>query len=181
MAGLPNAQLTSASIDAILEQHDRDQTLKRFVPLTDPDESSDARDFLMVPRLHEWLYQSDRKKTADFKANIRAFLKRYVAGGHIDNSDYMKSWTPHVFEFRVQLQPLRENTRIFGAFVKRDIFVAIHQKLRSEFGGKDDPKWKAATDRAFDEVAAMFPGCQLVRSAPFAGCISDNFTDVNFS
>ena len=174
----PNGQLTNTSIDAILEQHDSAQTLMRFVPLTDPDESNE-RDLLMAPNLYEWLYQGDKRKTREYKANVRGFLKRYVIGGHVDNQDYMKSWTPHVFEFRVQLEPWRENTRIFGAFIKRDVFIATHQKLRSEFGDKTDPRWKVATDKVMEEMAKLFPGCIPVRSRPFMLCVSGKFTDVN--
>ena len=132
----------------------------------------------MLPALYEWLYQSYRKRTADFKANIRAFLKRFVVGQEVDNVDYMKSWKDDVFEFRVQIQPRRERTRIFGAFIRPDIFVAIHWKFRLDFGGEDDPKWDAAIQRVVDEFQRLFPGQPMVRSAPFSNCVTSNAYDV---
>ena len=78
----------------------------------------------MPPALGEWLYQSDRKKSLNFKANIRGFLGRFVKGELVDNEDYMKSWKLDVFELRVQNQPRGERVRIFGGFARPDTFVA---------------------------------------------------------
>jgi len=134
----------------------------------------------MVPALHAWCYQSDRKKTLNYKANIRAFLKRYIIGLPVDNEDYMKSWRDDVFELRVQLQPKRERTRIFGAFAKPDVFVAFHPpKLRSEFGDVIDPRWDRAIERALNDWDRLFPGHAPVPARPFANCITSNYIDVN--
>jgi hypothetical protein len=162
----------------MLAEREAAKTLVRFMPILDPDES-EIRELFMVSHLHRWLYQSDRKKTAKYKANIRGFLKRYVIGGNVDNEDYMKTWRADVFEFRVQLQPRREHTRIFGAFVKPDVFVAIHQKLRSYFKNKDDPRWDRAIDRVTSELATLFPGHTAMRSVPFSNCITSNVFDIN--
>lgn len=133
----------------------------------------------MVPGLYLWCYEKDSKKTRDYKANVRAFLAQYVKGRPIDNWDYMKSWKSNVFEFRVQLQPPRENTRIFGAFIRADTFVAIHRKYRSDFGDKSDPKWDKAIDRVVDEIGGLFPGHLLVPCCPFSNCVTSNCSDIN--
>jgi hypothetical protein len=143
----------------------------------DPDQS-DQRDIFMAPALYQWLYQSDRKKTVEFKANVRGFLKRYVIGDFIDNEDYMKSWRDDIFELRVQLQPRRERIRIFGAFAKPDVFVAIHQRPRSAFGGKNDPRWNVAIERVIDEFTALFPQHRPILSRPFSNCVTFNAYDV---
>ena len=147
-----------------------------FLPYFDADES-DLRELLMLPGLHQWCYESDRKKTLDYKANVQAFLARYVKGKEIDNEDYMKSWAADVWELRVQLQPKRENTRIWGAFVKPDIFIATHQKLRSSFRRQDD--WDAAIQRVIDELAALDRSLHPIKSSPFANCVTFKCTDVN--
>ena len=121
----------------MLAEHGNAQVLRRFLPLMDPDQS-EIRELLMLPSLHQWCHQSDRRQTLNYKANVRAFLGRYVIGLSVDNENYMKSWRDDIFELRVQLQIGRENTRIFGAFAKPDIFIAIHHKLRSELRSKED-------------------------------------------
>ena len=125
----------------------------------------------MTSALHDWCYQSDRKKTLDFKANIRAFMKRFVIGSHVDNCVFMKNWVDEIWELRVQLQPRRERTRIFGTFAKDDCFIAVHQKLRSEFGGVDDPKWKKATDQAVDRWNTLFPDHHPIPAVPFSNSL----------
>ncbi|HZT20973.1 MAG TPA: hypothetical protein VFA23_16290 [Dongiaceae bacterium] len=169
--------MTFKTIDAILSEHERATTLVRFLPLMDNDES-EVRELFMVRHLHQWCYQKDSKKTLNYKANVRGFLKRYVIGLQVDNVDYMKSWRADVFEFRVQLEPRRENTRMFGAFVAPDKFVAFHQKPRSEFGGIGDPKWDAAIDRVLDEFVNLFPGHRPVPARPFSNCVTSNYFDV---
>jgi hypothetical protein len=161
-----------------LKRLEGDRTLIRFVPLFDPDES-EMRELFMTPELHQWLYQSDSKKTTNYKANIRAYLKRYVIGGMIENDNYMKSWQDDIFELRVLLQPRREQTRIFGAFPKPDTFIAIHQQLRSYFGGKKDPKWDIATNRTLERFRQIFPGHRPFLSIPFSNCVVSNSIDLN--
>ena len=78
----------------------------------------------------------------------------------------------NVWELRVQLLPKRENTRIFGAFIKPDTFVAIHQKPRSGFGGKEDPRWQLAIDRVVDDFADLFPQIRPVPARPFSNCVT---------
>lgn len=154
----------------------RSGCLVKFEPLCDPDDS-DFREIYMIKSLHAWCYQSDRKKTSDFKSNVRAFLAQFVQHRNVDNQQYMKSWTDHVFEFRVQISPKRENHRIFGVFVASDLFVATHVKPRSAFKGKRDPAWAVATDLALERAVEMFPGHGFVRSTPFGGCVTSNAYD----
>jgi hypothetical protein len=163
------------SIDTILAAHDGVE-LRRFVPVLDPHET-ERRELWMLPGLHKWIYQGDRRATLHFKPNVRGFLGRFVKGEWIDNSDYMKCWKLDVWELRVQLQPKRENTRIFGTFAKPDVFVAIHQRLRSQFGGKGDPAWDAALHRVCDEWDRLFPGQRRVPARPFGNCVTFQGTD----
>lgn len=160
----------------MLAQHEGLDRLRRFIPLMDPDEA-ERREMWMPPALHQWLNQGDRRATLSFKPNIRAFLKRFVVGQEIDNQDYMKSWKLDVFELRVQIQPRREATRIFGAFIKPDVFMAVHQRLRSSFGGATDPAWDEAIDRVVDLHERLFPGCRRVPSRPFSSCVTFNGYD----
>ena len=147
------------------------------MPVMDHDQK-DVRCMFMQRALADWCYQSDRKKTLDYKANIRAFLKRYVVGAPVDNRDYVKTWRSDVFELRVQLSPHRENTRIFGAFVKQDTFVAVHPpKLRSDFGGMGDPRWDASIDHVLDVFADWGLANFVVPARPFSNCISTNCYD----
>jgi hypothetical protein len=168
--------LTFKSIDDILMGLEG-TALRRFLPEMDPDES-DIREIFMPPALYEWLYQRDRKKTLNFKANVRGFLKRFVIGDEVDNQDYMKSWKDDVFELRVQIQPRRERIRIFGAFVRPDTLILIHQKPRSDFGGKNDPKWDQALDRVTEAFARLFANHPKLRAHPFSNCLTSNFIDV---
>lgn len=154
----------------MLARHDGSE-LRRFIPVFDPHET-ERRELWMRPALHQWAYQGNRKQTLQFKPKVRAFLGRYVKGEWIDNRDVMKSWTLDVWELRVQLLPKRENTRIFGTFIKPDTFVAVHQALRSSFGDKDDPKWQRAVDRVVDEVDGLFPGIRRVPAKPFSNCVT---------
>ena len=150
---------------------------RRFLPVFDPHES-ERRELLMTPALHDWCHQRDDKKTLAFKANIRAFLGRFVKGERVCNKDYMKTWRDDVSEFRVQLQPRRENTRIFGAFLKPDCFVAFHPpRARSDFGGKHDPRWDIAIDGVTAKWANSFPGTGRVPSRPFFRCVTSNAWD----
>jgi hypothetical protein len=151
--------------------------LVRLPLLFDPDES-EKRELFMPPALVETLTQNDPKKARAYTANIRAFLGRFVSGGHIDNQDYMKSWKEDVFELRVQNQRPGERLRIFGAFGRPDTFVALFRKPRSSFSDMNDPEWDKAIYRVVDEWNAMFPGCRRVPSRPFSNCVTFNCTDV---
>lgn len=151
--------------------------IRRFVPVFDPCESEE-RELFMTPALHDWLYQADRKATENFKANIRAFLGRYVKGEEIDNRDYMKSWKLNVFELRVQLQPRREATRIFGAFAATDVFFASNWHFRSDFGDATDPKWDAAIERLVKKWDELFAGYHRVAAKPFSNCVA--FKGINY-
>ena len=137
-----------------------------------------ADEVIMPPALVETLTQNDPKKARAYTANIRAFLGRFVSGGHIDNQDYMKSWKEDVFELRVQNQRPGERLRIFGAFGRPDTFVALFRKPRSSFSDMNDPEWDKAIYRVVDEWNAMFPGCRRVPSRPFSNCVTFNCTDV---
>jgi hypothetical protein len=150
--------------------------LRRFEPLLDPDEGI-KRPLFLSPALHDWCYMRDRRRSVDYKANVRAFLGRFVKGHEIDNQDYMKSWRDDVLEFRIQLgpgwsrKPHPDNTRIFGAFVKPNTFVAFHPpRFRSEFG--TDAAWDRAIDRAIADWEALLPGLRRVPSQPFANCVT---------
>ena len=151
----------------------------RFQPLMDPDQS-DRREMFVTPNLHQWLYQSDSRMTRDFKANVRAFLRRFVIGGPIDNDAYMKNWKNDIFDIRVQLQPRKESTRIFGAFAKAECFIAIYQRPRKDFVKHPD-LWDNAINRARAEFDRMFPGHCPVRARPFSNCVTFNYFDVNES
>jgi hypothetical protein len=150
--------------------------LKPFCPVFDRDES-EKRILLMRPSLYQWLYESDRKKTLYFKANVQAFLGRYVKGGHIENNEYMKSWRDDVFELRVQLEPKRENNRIFGAFYGPDVFIAFRRKFRFEF--KTDEDWDRIIDQTSADWDSLLPGHARIKAIPFSNCITANYTDVN--
>jgi hypothetical protein len=163
------------SIEAILRALEG-ATLCRFIPLLDPHETERRELWVRTP-LHKWLYQGDRKATVHFKPNVRAFLGRFVKGEWVDNRDYMKCWKADVWELRVQLQPTREATRIFGAFVKPDAFLAIHQRPRNKFGGKEDPAWDRAIDRVIQEWDQLFPGLRRVPAKPFSNCVTFNGDD----
>jgi hypothetical protein len=142
----------------------------------DPDES-DIRDLWMVPALHKWCYEKDRSKSADYKRNLRAFLGRFVKGLEVDNQDYMKNWKKEIFELRVQLEPKGDNTRIFGGFVRPDVFVAVNWKSRSHFGDKTDPRWDRAINRAVAGINAALPGMPLMLAWPFSNCVTSNAID----
>jgi len=66
---------------------------------------------------------------------------------------------------------------LFGTFAKDDCFIAVHQKLRSEFGGVDDPKWKKATDQAVDRWNTLFPDHHPIPAVPFSNCLTFAYTD----
>ena len=98
----------------------------------------------MLPALYEWLYQSYRKRTADFKANIRAFLKRFVVGQEVDNVDYMKSWKDDVFEFRVQFNHGGSGHASSGLYSPRylcrnslEIQIGLRRRGRPQMGRRN--------------------------------------------
>jgi hypothetical protein len=102
-----------------------------------------------------------------------------VKGKKIDNEDYMKTWAKDIWELRPYLMKKKENTRIFGAFIKPDTFFCTHWKMRSYFGGKDDKKWEVALDRVVSEFGKLFPGYAPVTSSPFSNCVTFNYYDKN--
>lgn len=151
--------------------------LVRFLPTFDPDQS-EKRELLMTPQLYAWCLQSDRKRTADYKAKVRAFCGQFVKGDPVCNRDYMKSWRDDIWELRVQLLPKRENTRIFGGFLAPDCFVAFHpHQLRSDFGGKDDPQWDRAIEKTMSRWGAILPSHKRVVARPFSNCVTEKAFD----
>ena len=151
--------------------------LVRFVPsFFDPDDSI-RREIYCLPALHSWLDQKDRKKSADYKPKIRVHLSVFVKGKEVNNEDYMKTWASDIWELRIQFMKKKENTRIFGAFIKPDFFLCVHWKMRSYFGNKSDPKWRMALDHVVDEWAILFPSYTPVMSKPFSNCVTFNCYD----
>jgi len=167
--------LTYKSINAILGALECSGELVRFVPVYDPGET-ELREILMTPGLHAWLYESDSRKSLDYKANIQAFLGRFVKEEMVDNKDYMKSWAEDVFELRVQNQRKNERLRIFGGFARPNTFVCLHRKMRHEFKKRKD--WEPAIERVVTRWEEMFPGHLRVPAKPFSGCVSQNYYDV---
>lgn len=165
--------MTYKSIDDILDELQRAGRIVRFVPIFDPDES-EKRELFTLPTLYTWLYQTDRRKTMDYKANIRAYLARFVKGRDVDNEDYMKLLSDDIWEIRVQLEKRKgkENTRIFGAFIKPDVLICTHWKLRREVD------WDAAIKRVENELDALFPSFSRVVGRPFSNCVTFNASDV---
>lgn len=159
----------------MLAEHETAKALCRFMPTLDPDES-DLRDLYCVPNLYDWLYQSHPRKALNYAANIRAFLKRFVVGGKIDNRDYMKSGIPDVFWLRVQNQKEGERVRIFGCFAKVDKFVAFFQKPRNWFDDHPE-RWCECADLVVSEWQRYFAPRNMVPSVPFSNCISANAYD----
>lgn len=149
------------------------------LPLSPDPDASDVRDLLMPPLLLAELSKSDPRKTRDYNANVRAFLLRFVLGKLIDNQYYMKSWRDDVFELRVQLQKRKEALRIFGAFPKADIFVAIISKPRSYFGDRNDPRWDEIINKTIDRWDALLPGYHRITARPFSNCVTANAYDVH--
>lgn len=152
--------------------------LVRLPLVYDPDES-EKRELFMSPSLAMSLMQKDPRKAMNYAANVRAYIGRFVKGGSVDNSDYMKCWCDDVFELRVQNQRKKERLRIFGGFGRPDTFIAFFAKPRGWFGGKDDPRWDLATSRVVDEWSVMFPGCRRVPARPFSNCVTFNAYDVH--
>jgi hypothetical protein len=166
----------------ILDEALAARRLVRFRPELDPDQRDD-REIFMRPALHEWLYQKDSRRSADFKFNVRAQLRKFIINDSeqpIDNTDYMKAWRNNVcsdiFEIRYQLAPMhRDATRIFGGFAKPDCLVLFHQKLRSEIpsGG-----WDKVMQKTLDFWNEALPGVYMVRARPFSNCVTGSFDDV---
>lgn len=155
--------------------------LKLFVPLMDADESP-VRELYMEPALHDWCYQKDASRGRDYKPNVRAFLGRFVKGGFVD-SDYLKTWRSSIFEFRFQGEPRaprrphRDNTRIFGGFIRPDTFIAYHPpRLRSQFRPDGSLEWDDVIDAALDKFRAMF-GQDPVKAPPLSNCLTSNFRE----
>jgi hypothetical protein len=169
--------LTFKSIDAILDGEVGDNA-HRFLPALDPDQAH-SREIIMTPALHDWCYEQDSNKSLNYKANLRAFLKRFVIGLPVDNDDYFKNWRRRIFEVRLQLAPPKsDNTRIFGAFMRQDVFVAAHQKPRAWFVGRTE-RWDQAIAEAESKLQAMFPGVALLLPCPFSNCVSHNAIDLS--
>jgi hypothetical protein len=167
--------LTFKSIDAILAGEQGDNA-RWFLPALDADESH-KREIIMTPALHDWCYEQDSRKSLNYKANLRAFLKRFVVGLTVDNEDYFKNWKRRIFEVRLQLAPPKsDNTRVFGGFVRPDVFFAAHEKPRDWFEGHPD-RWDQAISEAEAKLEAAFPGQTLMLPKPFSNCVTHNAHD----
>ena len=146
--------------------------LFRYCPSFDPDES-EKRELLALPSVHNWLYQPDRKKSADYKRRVRAHLTHFVKGKDIDNRDHMKCLSNDVFEFRVMFTKRRENTRIFGAFIIPDVFIATHWKMRNELEPSRGPRWDKAITKALGNFTHLFSDQHTpLRCRPFSDCVT---------
>jgi hypothetical protein len=176
--------LTFKSTDAILAKANAAGVLVRFQPELDPDQG-DPREIWMPPALHSWLYQKDSRQSRDFKASVRAHLIKFIIDDPeqpIDNEDYMKNWPnsicPDFFEIRYQVCPdHKDNTRIFGGFIKQDCLVLFHQKLRREIKG--DADWNKALTKLKNKWDKALPTAHMVRARPFSNCVSGSFDDVH--
>lgn len=149
--------------------------LVRFCPDYDLDES-EKRELWLTPGLSQWLGEKDRRQ--HFKPRVRGHLKHFVVGGFVDNEEYMKPLSDDVVEFRVQFEsrPVPENTRIFGAFIQQDHFVATSWKPRSWFANNKG-RWSIEIDKVKSEWALLFGDKLRVPTAPFRNCVSDNGWD----
>jgi len=123
----------------------------------------------MTPALHDWCHQLDSRRSIDYKANIQSHLKQFVVGAEIDNCDYMKHLDDRIWEFRVQLERRKDNTRIFGAFVALNTFIAIRQELRSKID------WSKDVGKTLDKVSEFVSPHRLPNPVPFSNCLTKGY------
>lgn len=166
------------TIDTILKEAEDAGTLRRFVPLWDPDES-EKRELFLSPGVFDLVHQENRRLGRSFGPAVRGFLKRFVVGGPIDNKNYMKSWRDDVFALRVQIEPRKhpDNHRIFGGFVKQDCFVALNYEKRGILEQRNS--WDFKIGSAIEKWEGLFGSFSRVPARPFSNCVSANFWDLD--
>jgi hypothetical protein len=128
------------------------------------------------PNVHAWLCQTGGGASLEYKMNVRSFLKRFVVGEFVDNEDYMKCWRADVFEFRVQLDPMGDNTRIFRGFAQPDCFVLFRHRLRGWFQGRQGA-WDKVIDATELDWATLFKHFPRIKAEPFSNCVTANAWD----
>ena len=147
----------------------------RFHPdFLDSDET-ESREIILVRSVDDWLYQKDRRRSIDYKQNLREHLARFVLGGYVDNRDYFKTWKDNIWETRAQMRKRKDNTRIFGGFSYPNIFLGTNHHLRSKF--KNETAWDNPINRAQKRWDDLFPDNPPLVARPFKNCVSFNAYD----
>jgi hypothetical protein len=130
----------------------------------------------MIPDLHGWLHACGLLKSeADYRADVRAFLGRFVKGAPVQKDEDLKLLRPHdrdLWALRFRGEP---QSRILGGLVYKDCFVGTHWSFRCNLGRKDSKGWLAAEQRAIDVWDGLLPGIRRFRCHPFSNCVSGAF------
>lgn len=125
--------MTFKSIATILAECEEAKILRRFTPVMDEDECEKRRLYLSR-EIHARLYEYP-KAERDYWANVRDSLGTYVKGDPIaDDEKLFKRLDPKgdeslkdIWEIRILFSP---QSRLFGAFIGEDSFVAFTSRLR---------------------------------------------------
>jgi hypothetical protein len=177
MANISSAasQLTKKSIEAICNALELQGSLVRFEPVMLPGES-EVRRLYVAPSVQHFLSGNFNKKVdRDYYANVRSFLGRFVKGGPMQHEEDLKKVMPfgdEVWSMRIRFNP---HSRLFGAFLMEDCFVACRARFRDDLG-KEYGGQKKGFDKARDDVVAdwgkLFPGVPRFSGYPLSVCIS---------
>ena len=111
--------------------------LKRFEPYLREGEVH-AREIFMTSVLWKHIDELDvhKKYGEDYRLKVERHLVNFVRGGKIISGIDIKEVEPlggGVWTFRILESP---QTRIFGAFVEKDVFIAFYMEKRSNLSGK---------------------------------------------
>ena len=148
----------------------------RFRPVLDLDES-DRRRLYTTKNVSQWLYEADGRSRLDFKADLRAFLKRFVVGAPMENGADFKKANPKgkaIWAMRIRFRP---QVRMFGGFADMDIFVCLLWRMRDKLEKGKGPKWDAAVAKTAKRWDEMFPGLTRRDCVKLSHCLSESVYD----
>ena len=140
--------------------------LKRFEPYLREGEVH-VREIFMVNDLWKYIEKDVPKQYGiKYQVTLEQRLAKFIKGDRINNFYDMKELRPFgsgVWEFKVLEEP---SSRIFGAFIERDIFIAFWMKKRDDLAGKKfNRSFKSFMDLVKNQWSHLFKNKTMLLSS----------------
>lgn len=158
----------------IIEKLVRDGKLRRFEPYLREKETHKREVFMS-----DFLWRHINEKVTElygieYQVKLEQRLARFIKGDRINDFQDIKELKPFgsgVWEFKIIEEP---QSRIFGAFVEYDVFIAFCMKKRDNVAGKDfNPSFENFGDYVINQWKILFKNKEKLLSSNIDKLISN--------
>lgn len=154
----------------IIEKLVNEGKLKRFEPYLPSGEVCE-RDIFMTVSLFKHIEEGISKKYGlDYGEKVKAHLVFFIRGGKIRSGKHIKEVEPFgngVWAFRILESP---QTRIFGGFIEKDVFIAFYMDKRSSLNSS---RYRTMVERVKNQWRIIIKEKRMLASSNIGDLISN--------